>query len=163
MAKWIVPSDNMDAYISRLEKLYWSSEETIKRAVYPGAGLVADAIAKSIDSIPVEKQFNATADNKLHGISAMQKAGLREGLGIAKFQDQNGYIHVKIGMDGYNNVRTKKYPKGQPNAVIARSVESGTSFRAKYPFIRSAVRATKAACEAKIRQQFDEEVKKLGF
>ena len=63
-------------------------------------------------------------------------------------------------MDGYNSTVTKKYPKGQPNAMIIRALESGTSFRSRNPVITRATNAAKGAAEAAIQKQMDEEIKK---
>ena len=65
-----------------------------------------------------------------------------------------------MGFDGYNEVKTRKYPNGQPNALMARSIESGSSARDKYPFIRPAVQATRkqaiAAAEAKLDKKIND-------
>ena len=71
------------------------------------------------------------------------------------------YRHVKLGFDGYNKQRTKKYPKGQPNSVIARSINSGSTWRKKNPFIDRATRSSKAACEDKMAQIIESEIKKV--
>lgn len=39
--------------------------------------------------------------------------------------------NVKIGFDGYNNIRSKRWPQGQPNQMVARAIESGTSWMSK--------------------------------
>lgn len=133
----------IDKYITDLTSLSTSSEEMIQRAVYPAAGIVADAVKAGIDSIP---------DSLL---KPGQREGLRAGLGIAPFRDEGGYIHVKVGMDGYNSRTSKKYPKGQPNAMIARAINSGTSFSGKYPFIDRAVSSTRAKAEQRMAEEFD--------
>ena len=95
----------------------------------------------------------------LYGISEEQKQGLINGFGIAPMQNDNGYLHVKLGFDGYNSVKTKNYPNGQPNSVIARSVNSGTSFRQRIPFVDNAVSRAKAAAEEKMIKKLDTEIK----
>ena len=70
------------------------------------------------------------------------------------------FINVKVGMDGYNSETSRKYPKGQPNALIARSLESGSSFAPKRAFIGPAVNRTKGAAEKAIAQKLEEEIKK---
>jgi hypothetical protein len=62
---------------------------------------------------------------------------------------------VKLGFAGYNSTITDKYPNGQPNSMIARSLQSGTSFRARIPFVDNAVSAKKSACEQKMIETFD--------
>ena len=143
----------VDEYLKKLDTLVQLSESMIMQAVYPGAGLVADAVKAEIKSLPVQNQY---VEGMKNGITQWQKAGLIEGLGIATHRNDNGYVNVKIGEDGYNSVIGKKYPKGQPNALIARAVESGTSFRKPNPFISRAVNRTKAKAEQTMSDKLDE-------
>ena len=57
-------------------------------------------------------------------------------------------LNTKIGFDGYNDVKTKKYPNGQPNMMIARSINAGTSFRRPYPFVQRCGKNAKLPAEA---------------
>lgn len=143
MAKFTV-GKGMDKYISDLTALATASDEMIRRAVYPAAGIVADAVKANISGIPEDL------------LKPGQREGLQSGLGIARFRDDSGFIHVKIGMDGYNSHVTKKYPKGQPNAMIARAINNGTSFSRKYPFIDRAVSSTRAKAEKRMADEFDQ-------
>ena len=68
---------------------------------------------------------------------------------------------MKVGFDGYNAVSTMKYPKGQPNQLIARVTENGSSFMDKQPFIRPAINATKDKALEEMQRVIDEEVKKI--
>ena len=73
-------------------------------------------------------------------------------------ENDNGYINTKIGFDGYNATKTKKYPNGQPNALIARSIESGTSKHQKTPFVRPAISKAKAKAEAAMAASVDKDI-----
>lgn len=159
MAKFVV-GNGISNYVQQLEELSTASEEMIKRSVYSGAGIVTDAVRKNIQGLPVRHGGYFKDGVKASGITPVQKAGLLNGLGIAPFKNENGYVHVKVGMDGYNATKTKKYPKGQPNAMVARSVETGTSWMQAHPFIGPAVRSTKAKAEQAMAKAFDEECKK---
>ena len=139
MAKLYI-NPNIDTYIADLTKLFTDSEEICKRAAYEGARIVADKCRSGIEGIPI-RNFDKES-GMVNGVTASQKAGLLAGLGIAHFRNDGGFINVKIGMDGYNSTRTKQFPNGQPNALIIRALESGTSFRARNPVI---TRATNAA------------------
>ena len=70
-------------------------------------------------------------------------------------------INTKLGFDGYNKQITKKYPKGQPNAMIARTFESGNSFTQKIPFIAPAVRAKREEAERKMAEVIDQTTAKI--
>ena len=94
----------------------------------------------------------------LNGITEAQKQGLRDGFGIARLQDDNGYLNVKLGFNGYNSQRSKSYPGGQPNSLIARSVNGGCSFRQRIPFVDNAVNQTRSAAEQKMKDKFDKAI-----
>lgn len=153
-----IKMQGIDEYIAKLEKIK-NPDGLIKRAVYDGAAVLAEAVRKSIDSIPENDGKYVPGNAMIQGLSAAQKQGLREGLGIAHMQNENGYINTKIGFDGYNSVRTKKYPKGQPNALIARAIESGTSRRAKYRFVSRATNSAKAAAIQAMSERMDQDLK----
>lgn len=152
MAKWIVGT-GIDNYISDLQNLLYNSEESAKRAVYVGAGIVTDEIRGAINGLPIGQPRQGK-------VTSAQKAGLLAGLGISSFKVTGSFINVKVGMDGYNSMVTKKYPKGQPNALIARSLESGTSFSPRHAFIGPAVARSQKRAEEAIAKQLEEEIKK---
>lgn len=145
----------INEYATRLKKLDDKAEGMIKRAVYDGAGVVLQAAIAEISTLPViENRYNVTK-LPMRGVTETQKRGLIEGVGLAKMQNQSGFINTKLGFDGYNGVRNGKYPNGQPNALIAQSVNSGSSVRVKNPFINRAVKAAKADAEAAMAARFD--------
>ena len=146
-------------YENRLLKLENLIREILGEAIYEGAGLVADAVKSSIESIPIDERY-VTGGATLYGITPEQKAGLRDGFGIARMRDDNGFLNVKLGFDGYNSQVTKKYPGGQPNSLIARSVNAGTSFRQRIPFIDNAVNQTKGAAEQKMTETAEKAIGK---
>lgn len=139
----------INEYIAQLGDLMYQSEEMCKRSIYPAAGLVADRIDLFIDSIETR------APHGDDGVFEDQRRGLHEGFGISQFQNRFGYIHVKLGFDGYNQHVTDTYPKGQPNAMIARAINSGTSFSKKYPFVDWAVRDTREDAEKMMKENID--------
>ena len=147
----------MDEYLQKLGNLELRAPESIGKAVYKGADIVADAVKANINNMPVEDQYS----ERITGIKSIQKIGLIKSFGIAKMRDDNGYYNVKLGFDGYNALKTKKYPQGQPNAMIARTFESGNSFTKKIPFVAPAVRATREAAEQKMAQVIDTEISKV--
>lgn len=159
MAKITFPGLNdYELMISRLSK---NAGDIAGRAIYTGAGIVADEIKAGIQSLPVVRGYG-TAENPLPGgVTQPQKQGLLDGLGIAPLQDDGGYLNVKIGFDGYNRTKTEKYPRGQPNQLVARGVESGASWKQKRPFVRPAVNRSRKRAEAAMAEALDEEIKKI--
>lgn len=144
----------LDEYEKQLTKLQDISRECVGQAIYQGAKEIADEVKRNIEALPID-QRKPKPGQVLHGVTASQKQGLRDGFGIARIQNDSGYVHVKLGFAGYNSTITDKYPNGQPNSMIARSLQSGTSFRARIPFVDNAVSAKKSACEQKMIETFD--------
>lgn len=148
-------------YIDNLDKLATASKDMIGHAIYEGAKIVTDEIRSELAKVPVENSTAvAKAGGMMTGLTASQKGGLLKGLGISYMQERDGAYDVKVGFDGYNTTYTKQWPKGQPNAMIARSMETGTSFRAKNPVISNATRAVKSKAERAMAQAFDDEVRR---
>lgn len=148
MARLTVGS-GINEYIAELEKISVVSPHIMGMSVYEGAKIVTDEIHREIASLPESE------------VSQAQKEGLLNGLGIAHMRKNLTGADVKVGMDGYNSVITKKHPNGQPNMMIARSLISGTSFhRKKNDFVRRAVSRVKGAAEQAMKETFDRELKK---
>jgi hypothetical protein len=57
-------------------------------------------------------------------------------------------------------MKTKNFPNGQPNSMIARSVNSGSSFRQRIPFVDNAVNSAKSRAEERMKQKLDEAIEK---
>lgn len=150
-------------YEEMLSKLDKDTVPMIGRALYEGGKVVADEFRREVEALPaVAPNVRGTSERKLAGITSEQKRGLLLGLGIAKMRSRDGVHDIKIGFDGYNSVHTKKYPGGQPNAMIARSVNTGSSFRAATHFADRAARNSKARAEKAMQQQFDKDLKKIS-
>lgn len=149
--------EGMDEYIKHMEELGAQSTGMAKRALYDGVAVVGESIRQAIIDLP----YHPTK-----GLSHAQKEGLLEGLGYSSMKRKRGSWYLKIGFDGYNSVHTKKHPNGQPNAMIAAAVNSGTSRRVKTNFLWKAVnKARKQSYEA-MKACFDHDIEvfeKKGF
>lgn len=84
-----------------------------------------------------------TGNTKLP-LTVKQKNGLRNGLGIAPFRVESNKISTVIGFQGYNEMRSKRWPNGQPNAMIAASCNNGTSHMTRQPFLDNTYRETRS-------------------
>lgn len=148
----------IDTYIKQLDKLYAVTEDAIiGKTVYAGAAVVANRLRAAAEALPEGRENEAI----FGAVTPAQKRGLLEGLGISRMRDDDGFVNVKLGFDGYNSVKTKKYPNGQPNALIARAVNSGNSFRKKTKFVDKAVRASKKDAEAAMDAACSREIEKI--
>ena len=150
----------MDEYLSKLGNLEMTAPLAIGRAVYDGAKVVADAVKRNIEALPVDDSPHSEGE-RTTGLKSIQKEGLKHGFGISRSEMTNGYKHVKLGFSGYNKLKTKKYPSGQPNAMIARTFEGGNSFTKKTPFVGPAVRASRDQAEAAMEHTIDAEINKV--
>ena len=144
-------------YEEQLENLSRSISEIEGKAIYEGAGLVADAVREGIDSIKTDG--NSTWEKTRR---EKQNQGLKDGFGIAPLQDDNEFLNVKLGFNGYNSsVETKKFPNGQPNAMVARVFNSGTSVVTKQPFFDEAVRKMRKPAQEKMKEVFENEIDEI--
>lgn len=148
-------TDGMEDISKMLENLEDAAPRAASRALYRGAGVMRDEIARGIEGIRTAPfKFAKSGETRLP--SPEEKAVLQQaGVGIAKF-DKNGTevgTSVGFGKDGYADVswnhmrsgaRTNYKSDGQsqkPVAVIANAINSGTSFMSKQPFIRKAAKS----------------------
>ena len=128
-----------DDYAAKLSALGARSGEAAKKAIYAGAGIVADRIRANLRSV----------------VSGEGTGALEASLGITPMREDNGGWNVKIGFDGYDS-------KGVPNQLKARALESGTSRgEGKHPFVRPAVNASRGAALAAMKAVIDEETRKI--
>lgn len=157
----IIRNDAVDDYIAYLKKIGAQTEELCGAAVYAMAKTVADKVRENIDALDAindAENIKAYKAGEKARLTIGQKKGLQEGFGITPMEEDSGMYNVKLGFDGYNNVKTRKYPKGQPNVLIARSVESGTSIMDKQPFIRPAINKTRKTVYEEAQMAIDEKI-----
>lgn len=151
--------DDFGKMLGRLEKMPLSALDTAIRA---GADVVADQIRSNLSALSEEQFRHLHKGEVFYGIPREQKQDLLDSFGLTPIQtDKNGFRHTKAGFDGYGSKPTKKYPKGLPNQLLARAVESGSSVRVKKPFVRPAVNTTKNEAVEKMGTVMDEEIKKI--
>ena len=156
----------IDEYSKHLENLFKDTEKVVREAVREGAAVVADEIKAGLKEIPIEEGENGlppvgTSEHKISGVSRKQKGDLIDSFGLAPIENDGGYVHTKAGVDGYGSIPTAKYPNGVPNAMLMRSIESGTSFRNKHPVFRPTVNRSRKRCEQKMAETIDKEIEKI--
>lgn len=142
--------DGFDKYIAKIQALSESSNAIIKPAVYEGAKVLHDAIASELQNLPTDDVWRHPSDSypAPKGIKTAQKQGLINGLGYSSMENKSGFINVRIGFDGYNNLSTKRFPSGEPNALVARELVIGTSRIPRNNFVKNAARKAKASAKA---------------
>lgn len=157
-------SVGVDELDKLLGELAGAGTAIAKMSVYDGAGVVADAIREEIMGLPTEKPRKLRDGERMHVIVEDDKRDMADGLGISTIESRAGSTRAVIGFAGYTRHKTKKYKKGVPIQMIARSIESGSSVRAKNPFIRRAVARSKdearRAMIERANKQIDETINK---
>lgn len=153
MAK--IEMTGLDEYMKKLDQLGAEGKKICRAAVFEGGDELADAVRAKIQAMSTIDDTQATVAWKreipVSSVTEDQKIGLLDGLYLKKMGEENGFIYTQIGFSGYNKTRTEKYPNGQPNALIARSVESGSSARQKKPFVRPTVNAVRDSAIARMQ------------
>jgi hypothetical protein len=157
-----IKTDGLDDLNEMLAKLGAKAEEVAKKSLYQGAAIVADAFTSATKSIRTEP-FKGKKDKRLP--SPEEKAALIGRTGIAKFKATGSEVDTLIGITeagGYAYVgNTKKAVR-----LIARSINSGTSFMNKQPVFRKAKNASQKSAVAAIiktaNEMYDEIINGSG-
>lgn len=137
------------------------SDSAIEEILKSGGGVVTDAVRKSAESIPVRNDRHYSETDKATGISTYLKNSILLNLGLAKMQKKNGFYDVKIGFkNGYSKMTTKRWTNGIPIQMIVRSLEKGTSWMNKYPFVNKAFKSSQKDCVQAMQNELIRQVEK---
>ena len=146
----------IDEYLEKLNKIGDKTTGLCKRALYDGAAVLADAVRSEVQALPVTDR-----NTEPQQVLGYERDGLLAGLGIAKMKDDVGVVSTRVDFDGYNRLKSKTYPNGHPNSMIARAINSGTSKRPKNPFMNRATRAARAKAEAAMAARMDADIEEI--
>lgn len=151
-----------DEYLAKVAKLARDSKDTIcGSAIYGAADIVTDEIRRQLDKLPTDERYG-TESEPTEGPRIGQVKALKATLGIAEMQETGtGYLNVKVGWDGYNHIKTNRWPGGEPNQMVARSIERGTSFMKENAFVKKAVAKTRKQSIAFMKQTIDANIGKI--
>lgn len=145
--------------ISQLEAL--TRDKVCGRAIYGAAEIVADEIRTQLKKVPTDEGFGSPG-NPTAGPRKAQKKGLYDSLGIASMQeDEKGFLNVKIGFDGYNALKSQRWPNGQPNQMVARSIERGTTYMQPNKFVKKAMSKSRKRAKDFMKKSVDESIAEI--
>lgn len=136
--------DGLDDVFAMLKSVGGDIEGVQKQAVYAGMSVVRDEVVRQIQALPVQRGYLPEGKLPRDVITPREKEQLLKHIGIAQMDTKNGTVSTAISFDGYTDIKTKKYKKGLPAILVARSINSGSSVRTKHPFMRQAMAASKA-------------------
>ena len=150
--------DGMAEISETLTRLEEKAPAVASKALYKGAGIMAEELKKSAEDIQTAPfKYAKNGDTRLP--SPEEKAVIlsANGVGIARFKKDGTEIDTSVGYgnSGYAEMAGKTVPIPK----IANAINSGTSFMRKQPFVRKASKTggTKAmqAMKESIEQDFE--------
>ena len=160
-----IKTEGLTQLSEMLGKLGDKAQAVASGSLYKGAGFVADAFNQSVNSI-VTEPFHYLAKPEITGTkryaSPEEKAALQNKVGIARFRKGGDSVDTIIGLSkaGYADVGGKQ----KAVQLIARSINSGTSFMQKQPFARRAVSSASGPAKelivARAEEMFNEIINK---
>ena len=136
----------LDEVMNTLARLNADAEKVAAASLYDGAGIIADAFDNAARSIRTEP-FTQKKAKRLP--SPEEKAAIIGKTGIARFDKNGSEVNTLIGVSGaagYANIGGKQ----KAVRLIARAINSGTSFMPKQPVFRKAKSASQGAAKAAI-------------
>lgn len=162
MARFQIKNTDTQRLMSDLSRFGNQAKEIASRAIYEGAGIVADELKEQVKSLESEEQrFLDLSDesDKFRVVEKELKCCLIEKMGISTLRDAYDGWDRHIGWDGYGYLPTKKYPKGRPIPMIAASIEIGSEVRYKLPFIRKTCNSKRKEALEAMEKSVDESTK----
>ena len=132
-----VTTAGMDSLTQMLDKLGNAAQGVASAGLYEGAGVMADAVSRSVRGIDTEP-FHYAAGGQTRKPSPEEKALIESAPhGVTKFRKTGTEVSTSVGYSKSGYGRLGK--KTKPIPLIANSINSGTSFMKKQPFFRKAV------------------------
>lgn len=158
----------LDGYLAKMSALEKATDTIVGAVIYEGAEIVADEVRDGLKHLPVAehdgKPWFGTPGHLARGPSREQKQGLLESFGITSIDtDSKGFTNVHIGFDGYNSVKSVQWPQGQPNQMVARAVESGTSFMEANAVFKLRVGAVRAKARRAMKKKGEKAIGELWW
>lgn len=155
--------DGTDEIFNVLSEIETCVGDISKVALYDGAKVLADEIKSNLKALPTDDPDRKLRNEERYApLTTHEKEHLLKGFGISKIRGNSVEGHnVAVGFGGYGNFKTKKYPKGVPNQLLARSVESGSSVRQKHPFVRPAINKVRRRVVETMGKTIELEIKKI--
>ena len=154
--------DGMAEISETLSKLEERAPAVASKALYEGAGIMADEIRKGADSIrtaPFKWASSTKGDTRLP--SPEEKEIVQTAAaGIAKFNKNGTEVDTSVGFRnaGYAELKGKIVPIPK----IVNAINSGTSFMKKQPFVRKAASSASPKALEAMRKCIEEEFEAIG-
>ena len=150
-------TDGIEELSRILDRLGVDAPEFASKALYVGAGVVADAYRNAVNEIKTGgRRHHSEPGGRLP--TPAEKQALDGATGIARFEGSGSEISTVVGIgDGYTTVNGRK----KATKMIARSINHGTSFMKKQPVFRKAGVTSKAPAQRAMIETVNELMDKI--
>ena len=148
--------------LAKLESVSADSITICESIAHAGADSMADTVKSQINSLKTTSDDTYGRSSKKRYCYQWEKDGLVESMGISPVRQMGSVVDFKVGFDGYasGGKASKKYPKGKANAMIAYSINAGTTFMQAQPFLKKAQSSGRAAAIACMKEELATEINK---
>ena len=187
---WGIHVEGMQQLYDAFDKLPAKAQKIASEALYEGAGVVADAVSSAVNSIATEKfqyakggrkrlpspEEKAILLNSRHGVAKFRKGGINVQTSVGFDNSGYGAITWNHAKTGASRTKYKMGSKGKmvhasqgtgqsmkPVPLIANSINSGTSFMKKQPFLRKAFSQSKGRAKSAIENGILSRLDQLGL
>lgn len=99
-----ISSEGIDQWLELLKGALDNKKELFGRSIYPGAKIVANECKNRIAALKVDNSLFAWNPHRT-GITGGWKKALQESMGIAHIRKVKDGWDVKLGFDGYSNIK----------------------------------------------------------
>lgn len=156
---WKMKTDGLEDVEKMLGQMAEKAHGVAAGALYEGAGIMAAEVQKSAGQISTAP-FKYTRDGTRMPSPEEKEIVLNASAGVAKFGDSNGGVDTSVG---YRNAGYAELAgKTRPIPVIVNSINSGTSFMKKQPFVRKAAATGSTKAVAKMKAYIEDAFDKMN-
>ena len=154
--------DGMEELSEMLSEFQEKAPAVASKALYDGAGIMADAVNKEAGNIRTETFHYAVFPGATSRLPSPEEKEIVEAAaaGIAKFNRNGTEVDTSVGFRnaGYAELKGKMVPIPK----IVNAINSGTSFMPKQPFIRKAASTASPKALEAMRKRIEEEFDAIG-
>lgn len=154
--------EGMDEFVRSLTAIGRHTAGVARKCAYDGAALLRGELEESVKALPLDTDGFTVGTDPLRVITERDRADLAACAGISKIESDGLGTSVSVSFDGYISRTEKDFPKGVPAALIARSIESGSSVRAKRPFMRMTVKNSSERVLSAMQETMTESIAQIS-
>ena len=158
MAK--VKTKGLTETMKMFEQLTIQTDDIMKDVVKAGSAVTTDTMRTEIKALKTSGEY-ASKKGKRYP-APVDVEGLLDSLGYTPVDEKGTIFNANVGFDGYNSHKTKKYPNGHANRMIANAINKGTSFLHAQPFINRTRKQAQDKCVNEMQKELDKAIKKIS-